>query len=240
MSIPFFIGTSGFSYSAWKKSFYPDKLPSSQWLEYYSTQFNTVEINSSFYHFPRVSTLRKMYDSTPENFRFSIKMNRQVTHYSRMKDTKNLIDEFILTAESGFGEKLGCILFQLPPSFKYTAENLDNLLKNIPNGSRFVIEFRHISWWDKSIFEALEKHNLTFCNVSFPKLPDETIMTSDVFYQRMHGVPEIFKSQYSDIELRQLAENIPGSAGQKFIYFNNTMFEAGFTNARQLISILGK
>ncbi len=232
-----YIGTSGYSYPAWKKVFYPDKMPSSQWLSYFSEQFNTLELNSSFYNFPRVATLKKMHDATNPYFLFSIKMNRLVTHYQRLKNSKEKVDEFIQTAEEGFGEKLGCILFQLPPSFKFTEENLENLLECVPHEKRCVIEFRNISWWENEVFEALKKHKLTFCNVSFPGLPEEIHMTTDLFYLRMHGVPELFKSRYSEEELKAKAEAIP-EAEHQLIYFNNTMFEAGYTNARELRTLM--
>lgn len=232
-----YIGTSGYSYPAWKKTFYPDKLPSSQWLSYFSEQFNTLELNNSFYNFPRVATLKKMHDNTREDFMFSIKMNRLITHYQRMKNSSDKVNEFIQTAEEGFGDKLGCILFQLPPSFNFTEENLHNLLESVPYEKRCVIEFRNLSWWDASVFDALKQHNLTFCNISFPGLPEDIYMTTDIFYLRMHGVPELFKSSYSTESLKAKAAATPEAAHQ-LIYFNNTMFEAGYTNARELREIL--
>lgn len=233
-----YIGTSGFSYPAWKNKFYPEKMPSSKWLSYFSEQFNTLELNSSFYHFPKVTTLKKMHDSTSEDFLFSIKMNRLVTHYQRMKNTSGKITEFIETAEEGFGEKLGCILFQLPPSFNFTAENLENIIENVPHEKRCVIEFRHLSWWQAEVFETLKKHNLTFCNISFPKLPDDFYLTTELFYLRMHGVPKLFESAYSTEELQNVVSRIPENAKNKLIYFNNTMFEAGYTNAREIRGLM--
>lgn len=238
MKAQFYIGTSGYSYPAWKQDFYPDKLPSREWLAYFSTQFNTLELNSSFYHFPRVATLQKMYDATGPDFLFSIKMNRMVTHYQRMKNSREKVQEFIRTAEDGFREKLGCILFQMPPTFSYTEENIDHLLQSVPHEKRSVIEFRHISWWREETFEMLRRHNLTFCNISFPKLPEDIHVTTDVFYLRMHGVPELFKSRYSMEELQAKAAQLPKEAPTKLIYFNNTMFEAGYTNARELIGLV--
>lgn len=233
-----YIGTSGFSYPAWKEKFYPAGMPSAQWLTYFSTRFNSLELNSTFYRFPRVETLLKMCERTSNDFVFSVKMNKAVTHTMRMKNARSRVDEFTAIAAEGFGDKLGCILFQLPPSFRYTEENLHHLLESVPVGSRNVIEFRDISWWNEEVRDALRRQNLTICNVSYPSLPEDKYMTSEVFYQRMHGIPELFKSPYSEKSLDQLVEGIPGNAASKYIYFNNTMFDAGYTNAAYLQELL--
>lgn len=229
-----YIGTSGFSYPSWKDVFYPPGTKSADWLTYYATRFNTLELNSTFYHFPRVATLEKMAARTPDDFVFSVKMNKHITHTLRLNDAREKIKEFTEVAEAGFGDKLGCILFQLPPSFHYNEENLHRLLENIPRGSRNVVEFRHLSWWNDTVPQMLRSQELTFCNISYPGLPENRLMTSDRFYVRMHGVPELFKSAYTPAELERLADELPQEADQKFVYFNNTMFEAGFSNALEL------
>jgi len=229
-----YIGTSGFSYPAWKDVFYPPGMKSADWLTYYSTKFNSLELNSTFYHFPRVATLEKMAARTPDDFVFSVKMNKHVTHTLRLKNAREKVQEFIDTAEAGFGDRLGCILFQLPPSFKYSEENLHHLLESIPPGSRNVVEFRHISWWNEQLPQVLTEHNLTFCNISYPGLPEDRLLTSDRYYMRMHGVPELFKSAYAPAEIERVADELPAEAAKTFVYFNNTMFEAGFSNALEL------
>lgn len=233
-----YIGTSGYSYAAWKNKFYPAGMPAAQWLTYFSTQFNSLELNSTFYSFPRVETLKKMAQRTSSDFVFSVKANKAITHILRMKNARSKVEDFTAIAQEGFEDKLGCILFQLPPSFRYTEENLHNLLESVPADSKNVIEFRHISWWNEDIRDALRKHKLTICNVSYPGLPEEKYMTSEIFYQRMHGVPVLFKSSYPEIALEKLAEEIPAEAEKKYIYFNNTMFDAGYTNAAYLQRLL--
>jgi len=233
-----YIGTSGFSYPAWKDGFYPAGMPSAQWLTYFSTKFNSLELNSTFYRFPRAETLRKMCERTSNDFVFSVKMNKVVTHTLRMKEARGKVEDFTAVAMEGFEDKLGCILFQLPPSFRYTEENLHNLLEAVPANSRNVIEFRDISWWNEDVRDALRRQNLTICNVSYPGLPEDKFMTTEVFYQRMHGVPQLFKSPYTEAELEKLAEEIPAEADKKYIYFNNTMFDAGYTNAGYLQQLL--
>lgn len=228
-----YIGTSGYNYSYWKNRFYPEKLPASQWLTYYATQFNTVELNSSFYRFPTVKNLQKMVAATPNDFRYSVKAHKIITHTMRMRNTKSKIAEFMDIVTEGLGEKLICILYQLPPSYSYTEERLQDIITNINPVSTNVIELRHSSWWNETVYKIFKEHKLTFCSVSFPGLPEDNILTSDLFYKRMHGVPELFTSSYTEEQLKNLAESIP-PASKSFVYFNNTMFEAGYLNARRL------
>ncbi len=231
------IGTSGYSYTYWKGRFYPDKWPAAKQLQYFSTQFNTVELNHTFYRFPTVKSLAKAAAETPDDFRFSVKMNKLVTHTLRLRGAKEKIDEFMALVAEGLGPKLACVLFQLPPSFHFTAERLDDVLRNVAQQPTNVIEFRHISWWDETVFSALRDAGLSFCAVSFPGLPDDNICTSTLFYKRMHGVPELFKSAYSAETLAQLAATMP-QVKEAYVYFNNTMFEAGYTNAARLQALV--
>ena len=229
-----YIGTSGYSYPSWKGNFYPADLKPAQWLTYYSSQFNTVELNGSFYKVPLVKSLKKMFESTPDDFCFSVKANQKITHIMLMKNVKDTVNEFSEIINEGLEHKLHNILFQLPPSFHYTEENLDNIINNIPGSSKNIIEFRHASWWNEEVMQVLDKHDLTFCNVSYPGLPDEVKVTTESTYLRMHGVPDLFKSLYSDEELKLFAKKLPANAENTYIYFNNTTFEAGYTNARTM------
>lgn len=232
-----FIGTSGFSYASWKGGFYPTGLKPALWLAHYATRFNTLELNHTFYRFPRADILRKQAAAVPEHFRFSVKAHKIITHTLRLKDSRTKIAEFMQTVDEGLGPKLGCILFQLPASFTYSTENLERVLQNIPPGARQVVEFRHASWWEAEVWNTLAQHRLTFCNVSFPGLPQALHPTGSLFYLRMHGVPELFKSSYPTKELRRLAGHMP-QAQECYVYFNNTMYEAGYTNAAQLLHLL--
>jgi len=231
------IGTSGFNYSSWKKIFYPSEVPASKWFEYYCTHFNTVELNNTFYRFPLVKNLKKFYERSPEQFVFSVKAHKIITHTKRMKDATDKVDEFLSVVHEGLAEKTGAVLFQLPPSFKYSDENLDSVLKSVPHNPQHVIEFRHESWWNDNVVNTLQQNQLTFCSVSFPDLPNNLLKTTDVFYLRMHGVPELFKSSYTMSELKNITRKIPAGVKEVFVYFNNTMFEAGFTNALTLQNI---
>ncbi len=233
----FLIGCSGYYYPQWKGTFYPEKLPPSKWLEHYSRVFNTVELNGTFYRTPKPADLERQFNNVPDEFKFSVKISRYITHVLKLKNTAGLIKEFKGLIEDGLSEKLHKFLFQMPPSFHYTDENLELILKNIPPGPQHVIELRHASWWDKKVEQNFKKNDYTFCNVSYPKLPSDFIKTSDDFYLRMHGVPELFKSTYKNEELKALQENLP--VGKSYtIYFNNTYYDAGHKNALELLKMV--
>jgi uncharacterized protein YecE (DUF72 family) len=121
----FFIGCSGYYYSSWKNVFYPKGLAPSKWLEHYSSIFNSVELNGTFYRVPFLSTLQKYYEQVPENFRFSVKASKYITHILRLKNSSEKVKEFSDLMFSGLGNKLENILFQLPPSFHYNDENIE-------------------------------------------------------------------------------------------------------------------
>jgi uncharacterized protein YecE (DUF72 family) len=235
----YYIGTSGYSYSYWKGKFYPDGVPVSKWLEYYSKQFNALELNNTFYRFPTVKNLKKAADVTPDDFKFAVKVNKSITHTKRMQNVNEGVTDFTDIVTEGLGKKLGCMLYQLPPSYSFSVDRLNDIINNVDKRVENVIEFRHVSWWKQEIYDTFKEHSLHFCSVSFPGLPEDNIVTGIIFYKRMHGVPELFKSKYNDKELKQLAKNIP-KAGTAFVFFNNTMFEAGYENAysmQELINI---
>lgn len=233
-----YIGTSGFSYSAWKDVFYPQKMASSKWLTYYASRFNTLELNNTFYRFPIEKNLIKQAEMVPDNFKFTVKAHKIITHTRRMKNAKEKVDEFMDIVHTGLGDKLGCVLFQLPPSLAFNEEIFEAIVEAVPHESRYVVEFRHQSWWDEKIWNRLKKYQITFCNVSFPKLPETpTVKYGPTFYQRMHGIPKLFQSSYSDAQLKKLASKVPTDK-DCYVYFNNTMFEAGFRNAETLKSLL--
>ncbi len=234
-----YIGTSGYSYPYWKNRFYPEKLAASKWLQYYATQFNTLELNNSFYRFPKTEHLKKAAGQTPDDFVFSVKAHKVITHTRRMKDVRETILEFTDIVQEGLGDKLACILYQMPPSYSYSEERMDDIVHNLSSGRQNVIEFRHVSWWRREVYQHLEEHHIHFCSVSYPGLPEDHIMTGHILYRRMHGVPELFKSSYSEGELAVLSGQIPAE-GNSFVYFNNTMFEAGYSNARSLQRLTAK
>lgn len=235
-----YIGCSGFVYPDWKGKFYPAELARSKWLAYYSTKFNTVELNGTFYRFPEVKNLKAFSAAVPEDFRFSVKVNRIITHTLKMKNAGEKIEEFMKVAEEGLENKLGCVLFQMPPSFKYSEENLENILRYVPLKPSMVIEFRDPSWWNDHVFEALEKNKLTFCNNDFPGMPDHIVQTKEFFYRRFHGRPLLYKSEYSLPQLKKATKETPSGTRERYFYFNNTWYLNAIANAMSLREMLGE
>lgn len=235
-----YIGCSGFSNRDWKGFFFPEELPPKEQLNFYSTQFNTVEINSTFYRRPRAQTLENWCQRTDEDFKFFIKIPKTITHIKRLKETAAETADFCKHIHHGIQEKLAGFLFQMPPSFHYSEEHLEQLIKTVDSRFLNVVEFRHKSWWTEEIFETLKKKNIVFSGVSFPKdIPDDFIINnSKSVYYRLHGVPVLFKSEYSVEELEKLAKEIKKAKQDVFIFFNNTWGTAALKNALYLKKIL--
>ena len=235
-----YIGCSGFYNNDWKGSLYPEDSKSKDFLTLYSQAFNSVEINSTFYRKPTQKTLQKWFDETPEDFRFFIKIPKTISHEKRLKDCKAEISEFCDHIQSGLKEKLAGFLYQFPPSFKNTPENTDVILDNINFNFLNVIEFRHESWWKEEVFHLLRENNIVFSGVSFPgNLPEEVIINHpDILYYRLHGKPVLYKSEYSEEFLKDLAEKIEKEQHKTFIFFNNTWGTAAIHNSLYLKKIL--
>ncbi|WP_029522003.1 DUF72 domain-containing protein [Persephonella sp. KM09-Lau-8] len=236
-----FIGTSGFFYWGWKGKFYPAELKPSQWFEFYASKFNTVEINSTFYNFPKKSNLKRWYKISPENFLFSVKVSKQITHIKRLKDTKQKMEDFYSIVSEALGEKLGAILFQMPPSFKYSEENLSRILDIVNPQFTNVFEFRHKSWWNEEVFKILGENNIVFCSISAPKLPEIFVKNTDISYIRFHGKTNWYKYKYSIEELTEWVKNIKTNPPDKlFVYFNNDYYGYAPENAQQFKDLLNK
>jgi uncharacterized protein YecE (DUF72 family) len=239
-----FIGCSGFHYKEWKKVFYPEGLPQRKWFDYYSEKFNSLELNTSFYRFPQVKFLKNWYDKSPAGFCFSVKVPRAITHYKQFNDTARMLGDFYNTCREGLAEKLGCILFQLPSRMVYKKETLDKIIAAVDLSFNNVIEFRHESWWTSSVFQTLKEHQLSFCSMSHPSLPDEVI-DSTVIYYRFHGVPKLYSSQYKKAKVFSIIDQAnalikAGASRSAFIYFNNTMAMGGIRNAQHANAYLSQ
>jgi uncharacterized protein YecE (DUF72 family) len=233
------IGCSGYNYREWKGFFYPEGLPQSKWLEFYCQQYNTVEINASFYKVPTVKSLTTWYEKTPEHFRFSLKANKVITHYKKFVETQTLITDFYDIASEGLKDKLDCILFQLPPSLTYTPLVLDRIVDQLNPAFKNVLEFRHASWWNKEVYTRLKEHKLIFCITSYPGLPEEFIQTSETVYMRLHGNTELYKSNYSDKELKSFRDAMDVSTVKdSFIYFDNTWGGNAIKNAKTMQKLM--
>ena len=244
-----YIGTSGWAYNHWIGIFYPKELPSKDRLKYFSSYFNTAEINYSFYHLPTESTYKKWYQETPKDFVFSVKASRFITHIKRLKGVKIAWKKFLQNALH-LKEKLGPILFQFPPSFKATNENIKRVEEFLENSQRIrekkfakdsrvklAFEFRHPSWCSQEIYKLLEKYNAAWVIADSKSYPKEEICTSDFVYIRMHGPGELFASKYSDSQIKKLSNLIKKylkNNKEVYVYFNNDFYGYAIENAKTL------
>ena len=229
------IGCSGFYYKEWKESFYPKGLPQAKWFNFYAEHFNTLEINNTFYRFPELKLFQGWYTKAPEKFCFAVKVPRIITHQQKFKDTQKILTLFYETAKEGLKEKLGPVLFQLPPSMSFNEASLQNILSQLNPFHQNVIEFRHISWWRRDVYAALKEAHVCFCGVSYPGLISNAIADLDFSYYRFHGVPKLYYSLYSESFLEEIAKSLASSTVKEaFVYFNNTASGAALENARYL------
>lgn len=235
------IGCSGFFYKHWKGTFYPEKLAQTKWFDYYCEHFNTLELNSSFYRYPSIAALRNWYSKSPENFRFAVKANKSITHYRQFNNVTEPLNDFYQLAKEGLQEKLGCILFQMPPRFSYTEERLEKILKNLDSSFLNVVEFRHESWWTDEIFQEFGKRNISFCGMSHPDLPKNIIANTPTLYYRLHGEQNLYSSNYEIPHLEKLYLEIKSKdiVDEAFIFFNNDIHTYAAYHAQSLNKITG-
>ena len=230
------IGTSGWSYNHWRGPFYPENLPSGRWLEFYAENFDTVELNSSFYHLPKKKTFENWYQRTPNGFVFSVKASRFISHILKLSNALDPLQRFIDNA-MGLKEKLGPILFQLPPKFTLDFERLEKFTKILPKDQRFTFEFRHQSWFCNEVYQLLQKNNLALTISDTPKYPLVEKVTADFVYARLHGHDVLYTSKYSKADLEDWAAKIKTwlAAGlDVFVYFDNDANAHASQNAKEL------
>jgi uncharacterized protein YecE (DUF72 family) len=161
------VGTSGYSYKEWRGSFYPEKLPAGEMLAYYSTRLPAVEINNTFYRLPRASVLESWAESTSERFLFAIKASRRITHFRRLREVEELL-QYLMDTVQVLGDKLGPLLFQLPPNFKRDDDLLGGFLELLPPRCRVAFEFRHDSWFEEEVYRILESHGCAAPTIGSP------------------------------------------------------------------------
>jgi uncharacterized protein YecE (DUF72 family) len=216
-----FIGCSGWRYWKWRDSFYNDVLQP-DWFEHYLKNFDTVEINASFYSWPTVAAVQAWRRAPgKKKFVYTVKVCELITHITKFKGTKTLVRDFGMIADI-LGDRMGCFLFQLPPSYRYTKSRLNDIVSQLDPARRNVVEFRHASWWNNEVYAAFRKAGIIFCSCSGPRLPDELIRTADEIYVRLHGPKRWYRHDYSKEELTEWATRIRASgATRAWVYFNN-------------------
>lgn len=240
------IGTSGWTYSSWKGTFYPEDLPSARFLDFYAKKFPTTEVNYSFYHLPRPATYEKWATQVPESFLFAVKASRLITHTKRLMGVEEPWRVFLHNAQS-LGPHLGPILFQFPASFRGDRARLAEFLKMVrtvvPGAERLrlVFEFRHESWFTDDVYELLSGHGAVLCVADSPKYPHHEVTTANFAYFRFHGRTRLFASDYTKAELGEEAKKMRRllQEGQDvYAYFNNDIEGHAVTNARALTAMV--
>jgi uncharacterized protein YecE (DUF72 family) len=183
-----YLGTIGFSYKDWLGGFYPAGTPQRAYLPYYSQVFNSVELDTTFHSIPRRSIVESWAAITPEEFKFSVKTPRLITHDLSLTGTQGLMDEF-LEAILPIKEKLGPILIQFPPSFSQTKLSLlEEFIGTLPQAYRYALEFRHPSWYNSTTFQLLSRNHMGWVTIDYPHLPRQINQTADFLYIRWIGI----------------------------------------------------
>jgi uncharacterized protein YecE (DUF72 family) len=235
------IGCSGFAYKEWKEEFYPPKLAQKNWFHFYTQHFNTLELNVTFWRFPTLKSLSVWYDKAPEDFLFSAKVPRFITHFRKLVEAEQMLADFYGLLKEGLKEKLGSVLFQMPPQFQFSKENLEKVTGSVDHHFQNTFEFRHDSWWRADVRSALTKNKIAFCGVSFPKVSnDDAVVNIPFCYYRFHGVPKLFYSEYDKSFVEKIIRQAALAKKLKtaYIYFNNTASVAALHNAKQAQEII--
>lgn len=236
------IGTSGWSYAHWKGPFYPEDLTADHWLTYYCERFRTAEINNSFYHLPSEKTVRHWHDVVPKDFVFAAKASRYITHMKKLKDPRDTLPPF-LERISLLRDKLGPVLFQLPPRWSVNIERLEAFLEQLSSDFRYTMEFRDTSWFCPAVYKALSRHKVAFCIYDLEGTLSPKEVTADFVYIRLHGPDGAYQGSYTKRALAGWAGAMSTWADKRkhvYCYFDND--EAGYAarNALELQTMLSK
>ena len=234
-----FVGCSGWFYWHWRGTFYPAGTPTGAWFEHYAKTFNTVELNAPFYCWPKVSAVEGWRrQAGRRRFIYTVKVSELITHVKRFAGTARLVQDFYHVADV-LGPRMGCFLFQLPPSYHYSKARLNAIVRQLDPARRNVVEFRHKSWWNETVYSAFRAAGIIFCSCSGPKLPDELVKTADEVYVRFHGTTRWYRHDYSDEELAAWAGRIRASGAKRvWAYFNNDRECYAIKNAKALTRLL--
>jgi uncharacterized protein YecE (DUF72 family) len=228
-----FAGTSGWAYATWKPDFYPAKLKAADFLRFYATRLNSVELNYTFRRFPTDKLLMGWIAATPANFKFAVKAHQNITHIKRLRDAGELASQFVAALRPLEEEgRLGPVLFQLPPFLKCDLSLLGEFLQSLPSGARAAFEFRHESWFNEDVFALLRKANAALCQAESEKLETPEAATADFAYLRLR------KETYPAKVRKALAEKVNGLVpkGDVFVYFKHEETAEGALYAEALLA----
>jgi uncharacterized protein YecE (DUF72 family) len=229
------IGTSGFQYAEWKGSFYPEDLPTVKMLPFYAERLSTTEINYTFHRIPSAKTIDNWKERTPEKFRFALKAPQKITHFAKLRDCADTL-RYFYDIVSALGEKLGPVLFQLPPNFRKDIFVLADFVNCLPEKMSAAFEFRHESWFADDVFAALKARNVPLCIADTEKLETPRIATANYGYLRLR------REDYKKIDVEHWSAFVCEQAGHwtdAFIYFKHEEAGIGPKLAGEMIALLG-
>ena len=227
-----YVGTSGYSYKEWKGSFYPEKIRAAEMLSYYASRLPAVELNNTFYRLPQRSMVESWKTQVPDGFRFAVKAAQRITHFKRLKDAA-AETRYMLETVSALEDRLGVVLFQLPPNMKKDLERLETFLRDLPASTPATFEFRHPTWFDDDVLELLRSQNRALCVSDTDDLPTNHIdKTADWGYLRLRRV------NYSEADLTEWITRIAAQQWKSaFVFFKHEDEGTGPKLAAQFIEL---
>ena len=234
------VGCSGWVYKHWRGILYPEGLPQRLWFQRYAEEFDTVEINNSFYHLPRPETFDKWRKQAPPGFCYAVKANRYLTQAKKLKECEEPLDR-LMTAARHLGDRLGPMLYQLPPSMKINLERLESFLKLLPKDVTSVFEFRDKSWYTDEVLALLDRHGAGFVAHDMKGLASPPWASGKAAYVRFHGAGGKYWGRYSDEALLEWTDWIMEqcrSGRSVWCYFNNDIHGHAIEDARTLKSMV--
>lgn len=236
-----YIGTSGWSYMSWEKTFYPEDVPVKQHFHFYATQFQTVEINLTFYRLPSEQMVEGWKTKAPPGFVYAVKGSRFITHMKKLTNLDGALEKFFDRIKP-LKQHIGVILWQLPPILRFDPARLESFVKQLPREYCYAVEFRHPSWVQEETFALLRKHRTAHVSVSSLAMPMDLTVTSEVVYIRFHGLEGGAAHDYTESELRPWADHVrcQAQAGRTvYAYFNNDANVRAPGNARTFMRMTG-
>jgi uncharacterized protein YecE (DUF72 family) len=227
-----YVGTSGYSYKEWKGTFYPGDLPDKQMLRFYGERFRTVEINNTFYRMPKAAVLEGWANEVPADFKFVLKAPQRITHMQRLKNAGDSVSH-LLEVSAALKERLGLLLFQLPPNLKKDVQRLQEFLALLPPQRRVTFEFRHQSWFDEEVFGVLRDHGAALCIAEAEdSLEIPFVATADWGYLRLR------RPDYGDAELKTWLRRVREQGWQDvFVFFKHEDEGKGPEMAKRLMEL---
>jgi uncharacterized protein YecE (DUF72 family) len=237
-----YVGTSGWVYDDWRGLFYPQGLPRSRWFEFYNRHFATVELNNTFYRLPSEKAVATWRARSSEGFLYAVKASRTITHIKKLRNAETHVANLLQRVQL-LDERLGPLLYQLPPAMSRDDAVLESFLQLLPAHLEHVLEFRNGSWFDDAVFALLGKHGVGLCINDMPGFTSPLAVTADFAYLRFHGSDSMYGSCYSRSEIDKWAERI-AQLGQGlrsvYVYFNNDARAFAVRNARDLMGTLDR